>query len=140
MGQQQQERQQQRGKGKSGKAKVSKVPKVMAKRERERQQAQNNRNIEAVNKVSPELQQWLRTEIKKLNPDVEAASVAHLLLTLDDETAKTTAYHTFGSGKEVNTFIDSFLVHRSHDLQQQKNQKHAAHATSSSNKKKKGKK
>merc|ERR1712190_392082 len=99
---------------------------------------QNNKNIEAVNKVSAELQQWLRTEIKKLNGEVDAISVAHLLLTLDDETAKTTAYHTFGSGKEVNTFIDSFLVHRSHDLAQQKNQKHGA--TSSSNKKKKGKK
>merc|ERR1712228_406567 len=36
------------------------------------EQQQNNKNIEAVNKVSPELQQWLRTEIKKLNPDVEA--------------------------------------------------------------------
>merc|ERR1711933_245569 len=84
-------------------------------------QNQNNRNIEAVNKVSPELQNWLRTEIKKLNPDVEAASVAHLLLTLDDETAKTTAYHTFGNHQEVNTFVDSFLVHRSHDIQQQKN-------------------
>merc|ERR1712222_117064 len=52
-----------------------------------------NKNIEAVNKVSIELQQWLRTEIKKLNAEVEAVSVAHLLLTLDDETAKTTAYH-----------------------------------------------
>merc|ERR1712216_586965 len=82
---------------------------------------QNNRNIEAVNSVSPELQQWLRTEIKKLNPDVEAASVAHLLLTLDDDTVKTTANHTFGSSGEVKTFVDSFLVHRSHDLAQQKN-------------------
>merc|ERR1712157_295363 len=104
-----------------------------------------NKNIEAVNKVSIELQQWLRTEIKKLNAEVEAVSVAHLLLTLDDETAKTTAYHTFGSSKEVNTFIDSFLMHRSHDLQQQKNQKHAAanavaSSQSSSNKKKKSKK
>merc|ERR1719491_497507 len=82
---------------------------------------QNNRNIEVVNSVSPELQQWLRTEIKKLNPDVEAASVAHLLLTLDDDTVKTTANHTFGSSGEVKTFVDSFLVHRSHDLAQQKN-------------------
>merc|ERR1719229_27095 len=81
---------------------------------------QNNRNIEAVNKVSPELQHWLRTEIKKLNPDVEANSVAHLLLTLDDDTARTTATHTFGNNSEVSTFIDSFLMHRSHDLQQQK--------------------
>merc|ERR1712154_188362 len=109
------------------------------------QQQQNNKNIEAVNKVSAELQQWLRTEIKKLNPDVEAVSVAHLLLTLDDETAKTTAYHTFGSGKEVNTFIDSFLVHRSHDIQQQKHNKSASnghghgHAIKA-NKKKKNKK
>jgi len=70
--------------------------------------------------VSPELQHWLRTEIKKLNPDVEANSVAHLLLTLDDDTARTTATHTFGNNSEVSTFIDSFLMHRSHDLQQQK--------------------
>eukprot|EP01084_Bolivina_argentea_P099720 179222_1 len=83
----------------------------------------NNKNIDAVNKVSAELQSWLRTEIKKLNADVEAASVAHLLLTLDDDTAKTTAYHTFGTNKEVNTFIDSFLVHRSHDIQQKRNNK-----------------
>jgi len=81
---------------------------------------QNNRNIEAVNKVSAELQHWLRTEIKKLNPDVEAVSVAHLLLTLDDDTARTTAVHTFGNNSEVSTFIDSFLMHRSHDIQQQK--------------------
>jgi len=81
---------------------------------------QNNRNIEAVNKVSPELQHWLRTEIKKLNPDVEAVSVAHLLLTLDDDTVRTTAVHTFGNNGEVSTFIDSFLTHRSHDLQEQK--------------------
>merc|ERR1711994_128294 len=84
---------------------------------------QNNRNIEAVNKVSPELQHWLRAEIRKLNPDVEANSVAHLLPTLDDDTARTTATHTFGNNSEVSTFIDSFLMHRSHDLQHQKHNK-----------------
>merc|ERR1712130_292245 len=80
----------------------------------------NNRNIEAVNKVSPELQKWLRSEIKKLNPDVDTVSVAHLLLTLDDDTVRTTAVHTFGNNSEVSTFIDSFLTHRSHDIQEQK--------------------
>merc|ERR1719273_2590568 len=113
----------------------------MSSQHQHQHQQQNNKNIEAVNKVSAELQQWLRTEIKKLNPDVEAVSVAHLLLTLDDETAKTTAYHTFGSSKEVNTFIDSFLVHRSHDIQQQKHNKSASNGYAvKANKKKKNKK
>eukprot|EP01084_Bolivina_argentea_P227595 384377_1 len=80
----------------------------------------NNSNIEQLNSVSPELQNWLRTEIKKLNPDVDILSVAHLLLTLDDNMAKTTAYHTFGNNSDVNTFINSFLVHRNHDIMQKK--------------------
>jgi len=101
-----------------------KVKKVKAKGPSGKKKSHvHNRNIEAVNKVSQELQQWLRAELKQLNPEVEANAVAHLLLTLDDDTARTTAVHTFGSSQEVTTFIDSFLMHRSHDIQQQKHGK-----------------
>merc|ERR1712107_763131 len=57
----------------------------------------------------------------------------------DDETAKTTAYHTFGSSKEVSTFVDSFLMHRSHDIQQQKHSKSSSNGHVAKAKKKKTK-
>ena len=100
---------QQRGKGKSGK---------------QQQQMAQNRNLEAVNNVSPELLQWMCTEIKNLNPCVSAvyaSGVAHLLLRIkDDKTVKDTAYDTFGISGEVDTFVSLFLLHRSNYLQMQK--------------------
>jgi len=71
--------------------------------------------------VSNELREWLESEIKKLKPKIDCQSFANVIISMNnDDELRATVYDGLGETPITRQFVDSFLIHRKHDRQQQK--------------------